>query len=62
VSSAAFLSLNGSLVIDIFVPFSHEALILVADDEVVNDPRVTLPEDLDPVGAYRFVGLCQRSM
>lgn len=61
-SSAAFFCLNSSLVIDIFVPLSHEALILVTDDEVVNDPRVTLPEDLNSVGAYRFVGLCQRSI
>lgn len=46
------LGLNRPLSIDFFVPALHGLFILVTDDEVVDNTRVTLPEDLDAIHAW----------
>lgn len=46
------LGLDLPLGIDFFVPALHGLFILVTDDEVVDNARVTLPEDLDAIHAW----------
>lgn len=49
VTKGTTLRLNCPLGVNIFVPALHGIFILVTDDEVVDDTRVTLPEDLDAI-------------
>jgi hypothetical protein len=51
VPSIALTSLEVPLVVNVLMPLLHNIVILVTDDEIVNDARIALPEDLDSVRA-----------
>lgn len=51
VTKGAALRLNGPLGVNILVPGLHGIFILVTNDEVVHNPGISLPEDLNAVEA-----------
>lgn len=49
VPKSAALRLNCTLQVDVFIPIAHRVFVLIADDEIVDDTRVTFPEDLNAI-------------
>lgn len=51
VAKGAALGLDCALGVDVLVPGLHGIFILVTDDEIVDNPWITLPKDLNAIEA-----------
>lgn len=52
ITQSTSLSLDRPLSINVLVPIPHGVFIYISDDEIIDDTRVSFPENLNTVESY----------